>query len=91
MILQKHLIYNVSHDIILHKLKYDYEVDGLMLLFLRSYLQGRQQQVVVGGFTSTKLPALSGVPQGSILGPFLFTFYLLMIFFLFFLLKTLNL
>ena len=40
---------SVSHDLILKKLKHEYKVDGLMLRFIKSYLQGRQQQVVIGG------------------------------------------
>ena len=59
---------SVSHDLILQKLKNLYGVDGLMLRFIKSYLQGRQQQVVVGGAMFDKLPVRSGVPQGSILG-----------------------
>ena len=67
---------SVFHDIILHKLKYHYKINGLMLRFIKSYLQSRRQQVVVGGFTSSKLPVLSGVPHGSILCPLIFVLFI---------------
>ena len=67
---------SVNHDIILSKLKYEFKIDGLMLKFLRDYLQNRKQRVVVGDVTSLELDVLSGVPQGSIIGPLLFVLFI---------------
>ena len=67
---------SVSHDIILDKLKYSYNIDGTMLKFLKCYLQDRKQSVVIGNTTSNILNVNSGVPQGSILGPLLFVLFI---------------
>ena len=67
---------SVNHDVILHKLKFVFNVDGLMLQFLTNYLQNRKQRVVVDQSMSIDSIVLSGVPQGSILGPLLFVLFI---------------
>ena len=67
---------SVSHDFILSNLKTNFKIDGPMLNFVKSYLKGRRQQVLVTGQLSSEIPILSGVPQGSILGPLLFVMFI---------------
>ena len=67
---------SVNHDLILHKLKHLYNIDGRFLKFIRSYLCGRDQRVILGNEKSEIVPVLSGVPQGSILGPILFVLFI---------------
>ena len=67
---------SVSHDLILHKLKTLYSIDSFLLQFIMIYLKDRQQAVVISSSTSSFLPVLSGVPQGSIFGPTLFVLFL---------------
>ena len=67
---------SVNHDIILHKLKHIYGIDGRLLKFLKNYLCGREQCVLIDGVKSTLVPVHSGVPQGSIIGPILFVLFI---------------
>ena len=65
----------VNHLKLLYKLQV-HGVQGKTLGWIESFLVGRSQTVVLDGESSDELPVLSGVPQGSVLGPILFLLYI---------------
>lgn len=65
----------VPHRRLLQKLSH-YGIRGGAHRWISSFLHGRSQCVVVDGSTSQPAPVLSGVPQGSVLGPILFLLYI---------------
>ena len=65
----------VPHHTLLTRMKTSLGVVGRFHEWLTSYLENRTQSVVVSGFKSESAPLTCGVPQGSVLGPDLFTDY----------------
>ena len=65
---------SVPHLRLLTKLK-AYGITGTLLTWITNFLTGRSQKVVVNGIQSTPTLVLSGIPQGSVLGPLLFLIY----------------
>jgi len=66
---------NIDHSILLSRLQKTFGVTGTALTWFSSYLTDRFQTVAVNKIQSVPARLECGVPQGSVLGPALFTLY----------------
>ena len=65
----------VDHEILLKKLMY-YGFGGTVLAWFKNFLSDRYMCTRLNGEVSSLLSTYCGVPQGSILGPILFSIYI---------------
>ena len=65
----------LDHELLLQRLNTRCGVEGMALSWFESYLSNRSQSIVINGTESVKKTLSYGVPQGSVLGPLLFTIY----------------
>ncbi len=65
----------VDHDLLIEKLDKLYNIKGTALQWFRSYLSQRRFSIKINKTISEERPLSFGVPQGSILGPVLYSLY----------------
>ena len=66
---------SVPHERLLGKLK-SYGINGKVLEWIKAFLSNRRQIVIANGMKSDPATVLSGIPQGSFLGPILFVIHI---------------
>jgi exonuclease III len=65
----------IDHQILLTRLSSFYGITGSALKLLSSYLLNRTQSICIDSQTTAPSPMHTGIPQGSVLGPLLFSLY----------------
>ena len=65
----------IDHATLLERLHGHFGISGAVLQWSKSYISNRQQRVHIDGSLSCPQDLHFGVPQGSVLGPFLFCLY----------------
>ena len=65
----------VDHRILLDRLQSDFGISGSALNWIESYFSNRTQRIYIDGVLSNNFNLKFGVPQGSCLGPLLFSLY----------------
>ena len=65
----------IDHNILLSRLQHSFGFSGTVLKWFSSYLSDRTQCVSIDNVMSSPSPLNYGVPQGSVLGPVLFSLY----------------
>ena len=65
----------IGNTILLRRLGDWFGVNGKALDWFKSYLTGRSRRIKLGNCLSSRSDISFGVPQGSVLGPLLFTLY----------------
>ena len=65
----------VDHDLLFNRLQETFGIRGVPLQWIKKFLTNRTQQVVCNNKRSITFELRCGVPQGSVLGPLLFSLY----------------
>ena len=65
----------IDHNRLIERLSTLYGILGTPFTWFSLYLTGKRKTVTINNCFSTALPTVCGIPQGSVLGPLLFTLY----------------